>query len=329
MFQRKTKTKLIFQSIILLIIILPITVFLFSSLCHAQYDYTPLEPIPGFEATTGPGPDQFKNFVEGIYKFGIWAVGIAALLMITVGGFTYLTSAGNTAKAGAGKEIIKNAIFGLVVALLAWLLLNIINPDLVTVTITMPAAPAGQTGASPTSPQGGAPGGATRPSTPTPGAGATANCTPMTSGDCSVSNLTNTFGNNASRMSSICHYESGGNPNRPSGADLCADRNSYSIGLYQINMYSHYRRLGYANNPFQSADSTRPFGSCLHYTVNSNNLRYCDVRNCQVANQADYTAMRTQLQNPNTNIQIAAQISNNGNNTTPWQNTANTCRQYM
>lgn len=112
-----------------------ISVFAFllgsTSLASAQgFSYTPLENIPGAE-----GAATFPQYVSGIYKFALWAVGIAAMFMLTIGGFMYMTSAGNTAALGRAKEVIKDSIIGLVLALFAWLILNIINPDLVKVNL--------------------------------------------------------------------------------------------------------------------------------------------------------------------------------------------------
>lgn len=70
-----------------------------------------------------------------IYKFLIWTVGIAALLMLTIGGFMYMTSAGNQAAAGTAKKIIRDALLGLVIVLFTWVLLNLINPDLVKINL--------------------------------------------------------------------------------------------------------------------------------------------------------------------------------------------------
>jgi hypothetical protein len=100
----------------------------------AQYDYTPMEAIPGSpKAETA----DFPGFIQGLYKFGIWAVGIAALFMVTIGGFLYMASAGNTSKMDNAKGIIKDSLIGLFVALTAYLILFIINPDLVKINIDM------------------------------------------------------------------------------------------------------------------------------------------------------------------------------------------------
>jgi hypothetical protein len=56
---------------------------------------------------------------------------ILALLMIVVGGYITMTSAGNAARASMGKGYITSSIIGLVLLFGAYLLLNTINPDLV------------------------------------------------------------------------------------------------------------------------------------------------------------------------------------------------------
>jgi hypothetical protein len=104
----------------------------------AAYNYTLMEKIPGFDIS---GSD-FPGYILAIYKFGIWTVGIAALLMITIGGFMYFTSAGNTAKLGQAKQVIYDALFGLIIAMAAFLILYVINPDLVKVNISLKAVPA-------------------------------------------------------------------------------------------------------------------------------------------------------------------------------------------
>lgn len=142
--------------LIFLIAISFLDVFFYSSQAQAaKYNYTLMESIPGFSDTA-----DFPTYVLNIYKFGIWTVGIAALLMITIGGFMYMTSAGNTASAGTAKKIITDALFGLGMALLAYTVLYIINPDLVNVNVNLKpteVSPAGApaTAAAPGTPSAG------------------------------------------------------------------------------------------------------------------------------------------------------------------------------
>ncbi|MBP7811358.1 MAG: hypothetical protein KA054_00740 [Candidatus Moranbacteria bacterium] len=108
----------------------------------ANLNYTLLENIPGQASATGNLP----SYVQAVLNAAMIIIVISAVFMISVGGFLYLTSAGNTSRAGQAKGIITDAILGLILALVAYLVLYIINPDLVTLrlsslsTSTIPAS---------------------------------------------------------------------------------------------------------------------------------------------------------------------------------------------
>jgi len=108
-----------------------LAVFPIITFAAPSFNYTPLEKIPGFETETASG--DFYTYIQAVYKFGIWAVGIAALLMITIGGYMYIVSAGNNSSMEKAKGVITDAVIGLVLALTAYLLLYVINPDLVKI----------------------------------------------------------------------------------------------------------------------------------------------------------------------------------------------------
>ena len=101
-----------------------------SDTSTSSFAYNSLEALPGQRNTT-----DLPTYLLALYNFGLGAVGIAALLMAIVGGYFYVTSAGNTSRVSKGKELITDAILGIVVAFCAWLLLYIINPDLVRVNL--------------------------------------------------------------------------------------------------------------------------------------------------------------------------------------------------
>lgn len=98
----------------------------------SNLNYTLLENIPGQESASGSLP----SYVQAILNATMIIIVLSAVFMISVGGFMYLTSAGNTSQAGAAKGIITDAIFGLILALVAYLILFIINPDLVTLRLS-------------------------------------------------------------------------------------------------------------------------------------------------------------------------------------------------
>lgn len=137
------------NTIIKIAIIVFVLVFS-ANLALAQYTYTPMEKIPGFEGD----PTDFPHYILTITKFALWTISIAALLMIVIGGFWYMTSAGNTSRAETAKKIILDAVLGVLVALATWLLLFVINPDLVNVNIklTPVSIPSGTPGKKPTPP---------------------------------------------------------------------------------------------------------------------------------------------------------------------------------
>ncbi len=111
--------------------LLPVVFLLWQKVAWAEYALH--EKIPGQENIT-----TLQGYLEGLYKFGIAIVAILAVVMVAVGAFMYIvSSAGNVAKMTNAKDIITNALVGLVMALLAWLILFVINPDLIGTGLNM------------------------------------------------------------------------------------------------------------------------------------------------------------------------------------------------
>lgn len=94
--------------------------------------YTLLEKIPGFTSTDG---SDLPGYIKAVYNLALVVIVLSAVLMLSVGGFMYLTSAGNSSAMGTAKGVIFDSLIGLVIALTAWLLLSVINPDLVNVSL--------------------------------------------------------------------------------------------------------------------------------------------------------------------------------------------------
>lgn len=72
--------------------------------------------------------DEFKTAVTQIYNVAIGFIIIAAVLMIIVGGYTLVFSAGKPDLVTKGKKQITGAIIGLVIAILSAVFLNFLNP---------------------------------------------------------------------------------------------------------------------------------------------------------------------------------------------------------
>lgn len=85
---------------------------------------------PGaFDGAT-PSTGNLSSFLNTVFKFGIAIAVALTLIMIIWGGIMYMTTDAWSQKE-AGKEKIINALWGLGMALISWLLLYTINPDLV------------------------------------------------------------------------------------------------------------------------------------------------------------------------------------------------------
>ncbi|MBI2451097.1 MAG: hypothetical protein HYV52_02035 [Parcubacteria group bacterium] len=108
-------------------------------------------PSVGQGITTPAGAtSDLGNYLAYVYTLGLGASGIAALAMIVWSGIKYMTSEIVTSKEEARKDI-QAALFGLALLLGAYLILNTINPNLVSLTnpeLERPAAVQGYCGTS-------------------------------------------------------------------------------------------------------------------------------------------------------------------------------------
>jgi hypothetical protein len=103
------------------------------SLAHAQQTTNPCT-IAGLKANQN-NPSTLPQCINQIY---IWSLGIGALLallMTILGGYSYMTAAGNAERADSGKSYIWGSVIGLVLLFTAYLLLQTINPDLINFNI--------------------------------------------------------------------------------------------------------------------------------------------------------------------------------------------------
>ncbi len=82
-------------------------------------------PNPGFFVSIG------NNSPESIAVWIVTAIlgvsGIVAILFIIIGGFEYMTSAGNEERSKNGKKRVTNAIIGLIIIMLSYTIISVIN----------------------------------------------------------------------------------------------------------------------------------------------------------------------------------------------------------
>jgi hypothetical protein len=72
----------------------------------------------------------FNGFVGSVISFGMGIAGGIAFLLIILGGFQVLTSAGNPEQLNAGKELVGSAITGLLLIVFSIFLLKIIGVNI-------------------------------------------------------------------------------------------------------------------------------------------------------------------------------------------------------
>ncbi|PIU99239.1 hypothetical protein COS59_00865, partial [Candidatus Wolfebacteria bacterium CG03_land_8_20_14_0_80_36_15] len=119
--------KILIKSVPLLILL-----FLSISLCARAKEGSTSQPsvdemfrFPWSEITS------LADLVQKIYSIALGLVGVLALGMIIFGGLRYATSVGNPSAQTDARKIITQAIWGVVLLLSAYLILNTINPELV------------------------------------------------------------------------------------------------------------------------------------------------------------------------------------------------------
>ena len=79
------------------------------------------------------------TYLTGMVKLLIMVAGVLAVIMIMLGGIQYMSSDAISGKE-EGKEKITQALFGLLLAIASWLILNTINPDLLIINPTIKPA---------------------------------------------------------------------------------------------------------------------------------------------------------------------------------------------
>ncbi len=75
-------------------------------------------------------PDSSKSFGEVIVQvvnFMLYAIGILAVIMVIVGGIRFVLSAGDSNATTGARNTILYAIIGLVIAFVAWGLVNFVS----------------------------------------------------------------------------------------------------------------------------------------------------------------------------------------------------------
>lgn len=119
------------------------TLLLLPSLTFAQYS-----PMVGI----GVDPNtDFSSYINSIYALAISLAALLAVIKIVIAGVKWMTTDVVTSK-GEAKKDIQGALVGLIIVLSAVLIINIINPQITNVSLSLgtPSSPSGGAGTTPT-----------------------------------------------------------------------------------------------------------------------------------------------------------------------------------
>lgn len=106
---------------------------------NGECTYTPLEPLPTGQSDAQTGRN-FPAFVSGMFRVLITLGGLFSVVMFTVAGIGYMISE-SAIDVDKAKKRARAAFWGLLLLAASWLILNTINPDLVTFRLLVGSTP--------------------------------------------------------------------------------------------------------------------------------------------------------------------------------------------
>ena len=208
--------------------------------------YKFLAPIPTNPSKTFT---DLSDYLKYAFITIVGASVIISVVMITLGGIQYMNAITPSGKE-TGKKKILGAIGGLLLVIFSYLILQTINPKLLSVGLDLKQITISDYNADIADVLGTNVGrGITTDSTGT-GAG-NGSCAVVQTDSCAPSNLEKYFPGEGIAMSKICNRESRANPTSASNSDCCGKQfgpnehgpgckklglPSFSIGLFQINL---------------------------------------------------------------------------------------------
>lgn len=309
--------------------------------------------ITGLPVLPSPAPspndiNSIPGLISYIYNLAFWIVGIAVFFQVLRAGFIiFFSAAGSASKISEGKKLIWNAIVGLILLFASWMILNVINPDLVKNTFDFGSLLQGSSNGNPNPTIPGGAGGSSQKygcnsqnacvadsngqytstncdnkcggGTPTPQKtprlGKGGDCTPLTSGVCTPDNLKNQGNWDSNIASIVCRGESGGNPDTPpANGDACYLTDPSQGGKPYPVSFGLFQILIYGgsyNPQFSSACSgVLNYVGCWVPKVTKNGVTYCPKRKCTFGSKGEsgYNTCVAAVKSADPNIKQAVNL---------------------
>lgn len=91
-----------------------------------------LNQVQGQFPTSGSlsGSQTATDFILGAIRILLTVVMAVAILFLIIGGFKYITSGGNPAQAESGKKTLINAVIGMALIILSYVIVSVVNNTL-------------------------------------------------------------------------------------------------------------------------------------------------------------------------------------------------------
>ena len=78
---------------------------------------------------------SLTGFILRVINIALALAGLIAVLFLIIGGFRYITAGGNEEAAGSAKKIILNAVIGIIVIILSFVVVRVVSNTLTTTNL--------------------------------------------------------------------------------------------------------------------------------------------------------------------------------------------------
>ncbi|MDD4996116.1 MAG: hypothetical protein PHW15_01380 [Patescibacteria group bacterium] len=90
--------------------------------------------VQNFREVAGYGEASITEVVGNIIKIVLSLLGLVAVVLVIIGGFQWMASAGNEDKIKSAKKLIGSALVGLIIVVLAYAIATFVISNIVEVT---------------------------------------------------------------------------------------------------------------------------------------------------------------------------------------------------
>ena len=114
-----------------------VILFFFPTTVLANNYITPGEVLsPQILIESGLGNTDFRIVIARLIRTAMSLLGIIAVVVVLLGGFTWMTAGGNEEKVGEAKKLLYSGVIGLAIVLSAYSIANFAINQLVNATTT-------------------------------------------------------------------------------------------------------------------------------------------------------------------------------------------------